>query len=456
MTATVTDTLKRQMIQEIFNDLVDSDGSKYYIGVGNSQLWSDSDVAPNPVNTDKEKRDFRLSLQSMKRVSDYSFVAPRYNWTSGTTYSAFSDTVAGHPISPYYVLNDDNGVYICIEQAKNAAGTPVSSTVKPTGTLTTPFTTVDGYTWKFLFTVGTLSATKFLSANFMPVGLQGVTDSDSLAVEVEQETIQNAAIAGQITGIDVITSGAGYTSSPTVTITGNGTGARALATVNGGVISKIEMDESDGEPLLGSGYSFASAQLTGGGASTEATVNIKFGPVGGFGADPRIDLRSTAIMLNIKPEGDEDGAWVVDNAFRQIGLIRNPELPDSAAAFSALSGNALRRLQLQSVSSNFNINSTVSGGTSGAKAYINKIDSDEIWYHQTEELGFIQFQENEAITDADGGAGIIQSVGTDADDDAYVEPDVDPFSGELLYIENRAKIDRAADQTEDIKVIIEI
>ena len=456
MTAIVTDNLKRLMIQKIFDDLVDSDGSKYYIGVAHSQLWNDSDVAPDPVNTEKEIRDFRLALQSMKRVSDYTFAVPRYNWTSGTTYSSYNDSVTGHPTSPYYVLNDDNGVYICIEQGRNATGTPVSSTVKPTGTLTDAFTTADGYTWKFLYTVGTLSATKFLSANFMPVSLQGTTDSDSLAVEVEQEGIQNAAVAGQVIGADVTLSGAGYTSSPAVEIIGDGTGARAIATINGGVVSKIDMDESDGEPLLGSGYTFASVKLTGGGASTVATAKVKLGPENGFGADPRVDLRSTAIMLNIKPEGDEAGEWLIDNSFRQIGLVRNPELPDSDLGFSALSGNSLRRLQLQSISSNFNVNSTLTGGTSGAKAFIDKVDSDEIWYHQTEALGFTQFQENEAVIDADGGAGIIQAVGTDADDDAYLEPAVDPFSGELLYIENRAKIDRAADQTEDIKVIIEI
>jgi hypothetical protein len=456
MTAIVTDNIKRLMIQDIYDDLGDSDASKYYICVGHSQQWNDSDIAPDPVNTDREIRDFRLAIQSMKRVADYSFAVPRNNWSSGTIYSSYSDSVSGHPTVPYYVLNDDNGVYICLEQGRNAAGVPVSSTVKPTGALTEAFTTVDGYTWKFLYTVGTLSATKFLSANFMPVKFQETTDGDSLAVEVEQETIQNAAVPGQVTGVDVFLSGSGYTSSPTVEIIGDGTGARALATLNGGVVTKIDMDESDGEPLLGSGYTFAEVRLTGGGSTSAASARVKLSPRDGFGADPRVDLRSTAIMFNIKPEGDEAGAWLIDNSFRQIGVIRNPKLPDSDGLFNALSGNSLRRLQMQSISSNFNINSTLTGGTSGAKAFIDKVDSDEIWYHQTEALGFTQFQENEAVTDADGGAGIIQTAGADADADAYVEPSVDPFSGELLYIENRAKIDRAADQTEDIKVIIEI
>ena len=39
--------------------------------------------------------------------------------------------------------------------------------------------------------------------------------------------------------------------------------------------------------------------------------------------------------------------------------------------------------------------------------------------------------------------------------DGVVEVDIDKFSGKLIYIENRAPVARAADQTEDIKLVIE-
>ena len=53
------------------------------------------------------------------------------------------------------------------------------------------------------------------------------------------------------------------------------------------------------------------------------------------------------------------------------------------------------------------------------KPLVDKTDSDEIWYHQTEATGFTQFQEAEAVTDAAGGAGTTQAAGTDGDTDAY-------------------------------------
>ena len=37
----------------------------------------------------------------------------------------------------------------------------------------------------------------------------------------------------------------------------------------------------------------------------------------------------------------------------------------------------------------------------------------------------------------------------------YSNPEIEPDSGDIIYLENRAPIARAADQTENIKLIIE-
>lgn len=470
MVAVITQTLKKRFMQDFFNDLGDS-ASNYYIAIGRSQQWNDSDIAPAPTITQREERNMRLDMQSMKLVEDFSFVVPRNTWSSGTIYAAYDDQVATNGGTPYYVITDENNVYICVRQSRNAAAVAQTSTVKPTGTNVNAFTTSDGYAWKFLYTVNTTRASRFLSANFMPVQVIGVLDSDgvgnvtSSAADQQQKTIQDAAVPRPITGFTVTGGGAGYTTAPTVTIVGDGSGARALATVQAGSVTKVDLDDSAvgslNVPVTGTGYKFANVVFTGGGSpTTTATARPIFGPIAGFGADPRDDLKSRAVMLNIKPTGDEEGEFIVDNSFRRISVIRNPEEPDSAVAgnlFTSSAGNALRRVRLSSaVASTFTVGSTLTGGSSSAKGIIDKVDSDEIWYHQTESTGFTQFQEGEAVTDDDTGSGTLESAGVDADDNAYIEPTVDPFSGEVLYTENRAKIDRAVDQTEDIKVIIEI
>jgi len=454
MAATITADMKKRFIDDFKLD-ADSSAVRYYIGISRSEDWNDSDTATTPVNTEREQRDFRHGLQSVKEVTNFSFVIPRVNWTSGTTYAAYSDTVVAHPTVPYYAMIESNQVYVCLRQGTNAAGVTQPSTVAPSGTTNISFTTADGYAWKFLYSIGTLDAAAFKSANFIPVKLQGATTGSSPATDVEQLGIQNAAIAGrQIVGFSIDAAGTGYTSNPTVAITGNGTGAAASAVQSGGSIVKITIDDSASTLKMGTGYDYASIALSGGGGSG-ATGTVIFGPKAGFGADPSDDLRARAIMFNAKPVGTEEGEFIVGNSFRQIGLIRNPT--DSAGdAFTASDGNALRRLAMPTISSAFTQRTIMTGTTSGAKAFVNKTDSDEIWYHQTEATGFTQFQEAEAVTDTSGGAGVTQAAGTDADSDAYIEPKVDKYSGDLMYIENRAAVTRAADQTEDIKVIIEI
>ena len=456
MAAIITHDLKKQVIQDIFDDITDSAGAKYYIGIGKSEPWNDSDVATTPVQTERESRNFRLGLQSMKRVADFSFVVPRNNWITGTTYSAYNDNAAGHPTSPYYVMTDTNAVYLCVRQGKNALGAAVTSTVKPTGVDNVVKTYADGYAWKFLYTMTTPNQSSFLASNFHPVLKQGKLDSDgsgsvtSLSQLVEQKGVQDAAINGSLSGVIVTGGGAGYTSAPSVTIKGSGTGARAVATVSGGVVTKIEMDESAGTLVIGSGYNYAEAVISGGSPTTPATARAILGPVGGFGADPRNDLRARAIMFNIKPAGTETNEFVIGNDFRTIGIIRNP-LDSADAAFTATSGNALNRLKMSTATGlAMTIGSTLSGVTSGAKGIINKTDSDEIWYHQTEGTGFTPFQAGEGVKDSDNNTGTLLGSGFN------LKPVAMPFTGDLLYVENRAAVLRAADQTEDIKVIIEI
>ena len=451
--AIVTNRIKKQVISSLETDFADSDNN-YFAVIGRSEDWNDSDVAPTEQNTAREERNFRLGAQSVKKIIDKSFVVPRYNWSSGAIYSAYDDAQVGYPAQTYYVMNDNNQVYMCIQQSKDAAGNAQVSTVQPSGNTTgTPFDTADGYIWKFLYSVGALDANKFISANFIPVKYVASTDSDSPAADIEQETVQNNAVVGQIIGYAIDSGGAGYSSTPTITIAGNGTGAKANATISGNQVVKVELIDSSGSYTLGSGYDYADVTATGGGSPTKpASIRAILATPTGLGGDPRDDLRSTSIMFNSKPDGTESGDFIVGNDFRQVGLMKNLELPDSDAKFTESTGIALKKLVLSSVTTGFTADNTIEGSTSGVQALIDRVDSSNIWYHQTEVTGFGNFDSGENITETDGnGAGVLN-----ASFAPYVNPEVDPLSGEVLYIDNRASVTRASDQTEDIKIVIQI
>jgi len=88
-------------------------------------------------------------------------------------------------------------------------------------------------------------------------------------------------------------------------------------------------------------------------------------------------------------------------------------------------------------------------GDSNAQGYIDFFDdSATIWYHQNEDTGFTPFRHGETVTiSGKTGSFTIQNL---------YQPDIDVFSGELLFLNNRAKVSRDAEQTEDIKVVIKL
>jgi len=458
--AILTNKFKREQIQLLMNNFLDSSSNHYYIGIGRSDVWNSTDTAPDAESSLLEERLFRNNLQSVKKVADVSFIVPRYNWTSGSTYSAYNDAQVGFPTNTYYVMNDNNQVYMVIQQAKNANGVTQPSTIQPSGnTDGTTFITADDYAWKFLYSISALDASKYIAAGFLPVKLQGATTGSSQASDVEQLAVQTAAVDGQITGYVLDSGGSGYTTAPTLTIVGDGTKAKATATEVGGAITKVEVTDSASTLCLGSGYRNAVVTQAGGSPDKPAKIRPVFAVKGGVGADPRVDLRSNGIMFTVKPAGTETGDFIIGNDFRQVGLIRNIKDSDGTygtepegALFTDPTGTALKQLVFQSSGTQFTADKRIKGQTSLAEALIDRVDSINVWYHQNDATGYASFSQNENVQEVDG-SGNKDLINTAS---YFVEPEVGTLTGDVLYIDNRASVTRASDQTEDIKIVIQI
>ena len=480
MSAVVTDKLKRDFLQVIYDDIKGSLAS-YYIAIGRGEDWNDADTVPTgtPDNSIRDERNFRLSAQAAKKVVDISFVVPRFNWTSGTNYSQYDDardktpgTVGATNQNPYYVITDEQQVYICLKQSRDATGAINPSTVQPTGTDTKHFETADGYIWKYLYTIGGAKASAFLSANFMPVEYVRTGDAGLNALQQLQAGIRDAAIPKQILGIELTNEGGvGYTSAPTVTIYGNGDSAgmntytpiaEATAFISGGAVSKIEMADPavinpgsvDSVASFGRNYDYANIVVSGGGASTDATARaVLHGNDSGVGANPVFDLRSTSLMFDVKIEGEEEGAdtepdFPVNNRdFRQIGIIKDPRnnsgtlvTAETARIMPYFTGLTTDISQLASLTD------PVVTQTGGFSAIIGDVDGDRAYYYQTEATGFRAFNIADNIENPD--------ITNFAPTGHYPDADIDNKSGEIVYIENRAAIQRSSGNTDDIKIII--
>jgi hypothetical protein len=448
MTAVITDFFKNNIVRYITDGISDS-SERMYIGLGRAEYWDSSDTPPIPTNSMKDIRGFRQSLQAVKKITDSSYVVPRLNWTTGTSYTSWDDT---NPTSNYYVMTENYGVYMCLRVGKNNLGVQVGSTVEPTGSNNDAFVTADGYVWKFLYTISAIEANYFLSANYMPVSrIVGTLDSDATGIQIKHKEIQTSATPGEISNIVVTNSGTGYTSKPTITIDGNGTATTAIATIDsasGGTIAKIEFENDSSTIAMPYGYNYANVTITGGGGLGGLARPV-ISPPKGFGADAPFDLSSDALMIHAKIAGTEEDFITVQD-FRQVGLIRNPLKGNGTDSdFTADTGNALQQLVLSSTSVAFSVDKTVVGANSGSKAYIDRVDSNNLYFHQTDTTGYGAFTLGETLTESNGsGQGILGST--------IDSSEVEPFSGDVLYIDNRTAVERMSNQTEDIKIILQL
>ena len=390
MPAIVTDTLKRQIARDFFDQFQDNTAN-YYVGVGRSEQWDSNELVPTPDNNPETQVDFRDGLQAIKKMQGSSLVVPRNNWSNGRIYSQYDDRTTGYPTNPYYVKNENNQVFVCLETGRNSQGVAVPSTVEPTSSNNHSFRLSDGYVWKFMYTISAARQEQFQSSNFMPVQKQHNTDSNSTGIELKQKEVQDATTKGQVLSIIITEGGTGYTSIPTVTITGNGTKARAIADIDSaaGTLSRVRIADSGQFLVHGQNYTTALISIDGGGGTgAKARAVLPFSD-SGVGADARVDLKTASIMFHTMIEGN-DSNFLLDQDFRQVALIKNP-LDFSGNKVSANTAGALPFMRLSNTVNAFTPDKIIEGQTTLAKAYIDDIDSDKIYYHQTEETGFKAF-----------------------------------------------------------------
>lgn len=466
MTAIITDKIKRLFLTQLYDEAEglkkgDSD-NYYYIGIGRSQLWSpqnSTDNPPTPTHSERNERLFRYNAQSIKAVEAFSFVVPIRNWTQNTQYSQYNDNITGQPATSYYMKTEDNNVYVCIRNGKNALGAVQVSTVKPNHTDTTLPIETDGYVWKFLYTISVTDNNNFLTSNYMPVKF--VDSARPTDPDAPQYAVQNAAIPGQIIGYRVISGGSNYDSaSTTISIEGDGSGATAYPVISAGAITAVEVGESAGTldllNFFGSGYNQAVVNVTSS-TGVNASVVPVFAHWNGLGADPREDLRSTSMMFHIKPEGAVNDDWITGGQdYRQIALWKNPYDSADGNKFTATSGRLMKKMLVTErfiSGTDFTDNVIITGisvGDSNAQAWVDWVQDSTIWYHQDEYTGFTPFQPGATI-----------QFGGDEEDTKVIAsleaPDVDRFSGDIYFINNNVEAQpRTIGSTDDIKLVIQL
>ena len=488
MPAIITNKFRINNSEQFHESFTEASPNIYYLGLARPQAYGTSTrgdgrtdyegTDANPVTpSDTVVTEFSAfdDLLAAKKItsSDVSFAVPRRNWATGTTYDIYrhdygeyttgststKNTANGGATTlhdaNFYVLTTDRNIYKCIDNDGNTA-----STTEPTGTGNSIITTADGYKWKYMYTMSASQQSNFLSTDFMAVS----TNS----------TVSSAAIDGSIDCIRIKSAGSGGTDGThSVTIKGDGSSATANVVVAGGIITEVTMTN------VGSGYTFgtvSNAEIVTAGATnlTGAELDVIISPKGGHGFNAIQELGGFFVMLNVNLEGTESansGDFHAGNDFRKICLIRDPKASGSAASASTLRGTKAVRLAASPTPGTFTVDEEINQATTGAVAKVVE------WDATNRILYYIQSRHNDAGVDANGNltaissthvitgqsssatgtpdTGVSATVNNVVFSSGYSASEIDHDSGDVLYIENRAPIQRATDQTENIKLVIE-
>jgi len=485
MPAIITDKFRFHNAEQFSEAFTEASGNTMYLGIGRPQAFATStradsrtenqgtDVAPitpaDNVNAQTITFDDMLAAKKITS-SDVTFAIPRRNWTSGTVYDEYrhdyGERITGTTTAKtansgastlfdatFYVLTAARNVYKCLDNNSNAA-----STVEPTGTDVTILSTADGYKWKYMYTLSASQQANFLSTDFMAVS----TNS----------TVSSAAVDGAVNICKIKTAGSGGTDGTHtgIAIRGDGTSGTVSVTVTSGAVTAVTVTSA------GSGYTFgtiSNAQIVAAGATglTGAEIDVIIEPKGGHGFNAVEELGAFFVMMNTSLEGTESansGDVTVANDFRRVCLIRDPNSGGSAASANTL--RATYAVNLTGVSGTFTADEEINQATTGAVGKVIEWDSVNsiLYYIQTKfnDEGVdsngnqTAFSGTNAITGQSSSASGTPTTSTSTINNVsftsgYSSPEIDHDSGDILYVENRAPITRAADQTENIKLIIE-
>ena len=473
--------------------------------------YATEDIPPLPLDNQDEKFGLYDEIIAAKRITTaYArTVIRRYNWDVVTNpkfdmwkpdYSATpggggqvgKQTATGANSiadAKFYVMNGTYEVFKCLYNGENPANPAgQNATEEPsrgganynaaTGLYTE--TTGAGYIWKFMYKLEIDDAVRFLSSDFLPI---------VLASNTSRQEATALAVDGAIDVVLVENAGANLPASQTLytSIKGDGAGGVVAFDTDGSgsiTAARIEARGSGytyANVLLGNGNLFSDAGLSSAVATAANAVGALeaiLPPQGGHASNHEQELNGKRVMTNIRIEFAEgQGDFPVDNDFRRIGIIKDPQLWGTTDFATADTLSGLKAIKISGATADYipdeTITQTVTGGTAYGTVVSWTLDSGSttdgvLKYLQTTKAhtdqGVVRAFESNGANAVSGGlsaasgtvdTGYAGSLLGKTFASGLAAPEIENNSGEVIYVENRRLITRAQDQIEDIKLVIE-
>ena len=498
MSAIITEKFRKHNANQFHESFSESSASVYYLFIGKATAFTSSTTTgsdsspPTPADAVGETHFYAWdSMLAAKKItsSDIQFAIPRRNWSNGTVFDMYKHNISSSNTatsgasnlfdSSFYFMTSDFRVYKVLD---NNGGTAFSGS-EPTSESTSAFA-LGGYVLKYMYKISASDASKFNTTDFIPVS----TDS----------TVSAAATDGAIESV-VVTAGSGYTDGTYFTaVFGDGTnqgtssGAVIRITVSSGSIQSFGLTAGTDTTInsAGAGYTFGTVNLgddfifsdsslssstTLGASGTGGAIEVIISPKEGHGNDAVEELGGHFVMTATTLSQAEGDDLTTANDFRQVGLVVDPTTFGTSTVASATTARQTSVVK-GTTSGTFEADEQIVQASTGAVGKVVEYDSDrDLLYYQQERFsgfgtsatnsGFTAFSGTNTITGQTSGATLTPSSTTETVTLAnsntltlttgYANPELQPDSGNIIYLENRKPIQRDSDQTEDIKLIIE-
>ena len=518
MAAIITDQLRILNAKDFVASVASTSNSFYsFVGLPNptdvDASWDSS--PPDPRDNFDEENSYWDTMIALKKIDadDVKQVIKKITWQSGTTYDMYrNDIKAESPSKPsnaislyeanFFVMNSDYRVYICLQNGSNPENPSGRSSLdEPTFTDLEPReagTSGDGYIWKYLFTIKPGDIVKFDSTNFMPVPKDWATTTDANISAVRN----NASTSGQLKIVKINNRGVGLgTANRTYTrvpIKGDGNGAECTVVVNNN--SNVEsITISKG----GSGYTFGTVDLVAGNVPTGTTApvfDVVIPPQGGHGSDIYRELGARNALIYSRIENDtENPDFITGNEIARVGLVQNPKAYNTSSNLELDKAAATYALKLTGAgysSATFTADAFITQTVGlGSTAVGRVVSYDQVtgvlkyWQDRSTagfntdgsantspEYGFKMNRFTPSIATGGsfniiGGSATLAiqtsftGISTEINSRTYylgqsfnegvAQPEVEKYTGNIIYVDNRPSITRSSNQKEDIKIILQ-
>ena len=434
----------------------------------------------------------------------------QYDANDPTTF--LPTTSGGSTLEPSYAVQTVGGqekLFICLRNnfgaqtttndAPTVAGSGSEYALVGGGDTSSSTELSHNYQWAYVGDVAD-ATTNFNTSQFIEVSTSNLVEgANNDATAASNET------GGRIYALKIISGGTGYNdASDTITIIGEGgteypiTAARIIAPT--GVIEQVDFEvaDVDGHTFGGSDWTHCSVRVNSSSGSGAEIIALK-GPANGFGFNLASDLPSYYVGLESSLVGTLEGDAPAI-AYRQISLLKglpsgsdslySNDSPDDVNDGSVYAPtdtlDALRYLKLNTGTLNgvsitpgdvlFQTSNQATGEIPAA-AFVDYIEQrsavgsvaahDRIYFHQNNSTII-----NTKAFDTNGSGGDTVTIQSRANfiagNSTYISSGLTYTTegpqgaeyvrgkGEIVFYENRTAINRSAQQTEDVKIVVQL